>query len=329
MRILFLRRRGDFGYGPPLTMFRFQKAVEQRVEECKWAGKGWPLYGGEESVEKTVRRIYGNDPPNWVIDRERIDFLNENRAYKVGQYVSDLHGRAGVGARTPETLCNHLNKMKYDALFLKAKYIYGSKCSPDFFLKNLTPKNHFLPYAIDAQAFRPREKKKYDVLFIGSVGGPYHLRMKLHEGLSTYCKKRKLSLRMQKTVPNYWTALTAEKDPAYLVRSTYEEALGRTRFLPFGSSVYRYPVIKYFEGMASECVVLADEPSSAEELGFIDGVNYVKINSGNWMEKMDYYVKHVDEANEIAHNARNLVLERHTVEVRAKEFIRMLEEVNE
>lgn len=326
VRLLFLRKRGEFGYGPPLTMFRFQKAVEKRVEECRWAGDGWPLHKNGESLDETVKRVYGNDPPDWAIDRERADPLNPRRDYKAGAYVSDLHARMGLGIKNPHKLRKLLRKLGYDALFLKSKYIYGTDCPADFFLRKPTSKIYFLPYAVDAIKFRPRKKKRHDVLLIGSMSARYPIRVSLLKYLPEYCKRKGLRLRIQRRTPRYWQALEAEKKPDYLVRSSYEDALGRTRFLPFDSSIYRYPVIKYFEGMAAGCVVMADEPSSADELGFINGVNYVKINKGDWVLKMDYYLKHPEEADEIAKNARELILKRHTITVRSKEFVRMLEE---
>jgi len=69
---------------------------------------------------------------------------------------------------------------------------------------------------------------------------------------------------------------------------------------------------------------MVNEPSEAEELGFVDGVNYVKIGLGDWKEKLVYYAKHREEAEEIALNGRRLILERHTHEIRAREFMEML-----
>ena len=122
MKILFLRKRGEFAYGGPLMFHEFEKAVGE-IADCKWAGPGWPLHKPGETVDQAVRRIYGNNPPDWVIDRESDVPLNKDRNYRVGHHISDIHGRGGLGLRTTRALVNLINRMEYDAVFLKAPYI--------------------------------------------------------------------------------------------------------------------------------------------------------------------------------------------------------------
>jgi len=52
----------------------------------------------------------------------------------------------------------------------------------------------------------------------------------------------------------------------------------------------------------------------------------VKINEENWEEKLDYYLENPEKAKQIAENGREHIVKYHNHQVRAKTFIRILEE---
>lgn len=331
LRVLFLRKRGEFGMGSALTMHQFEIASGKLVDGI-WAGDGWPLFKGYgETIHDTVRRLYGNDAPDWVMDRQRREDLNYPRRYYVGSYLTDIHAMRGMGITMkdgPAGVINFVNSIGYDAVFMKATYYCNSEHHPELFLRNLKPVIYFLPYSVDEQMFKPL-KKSLIVAMIGSIG-KRPLRRMFSARLPEFCRQRKLTslIAPHKIAPLPggigFDAVRYEGKKGIYVRGSYAKLLGRTRFLVFCSGRRLYPIQKYFEGMASGCVCVADKPSSADELGFVDGVNYVEVTEKSWESKLDYYLQNPSEADKISVNGRKLILKKHTHEIRAREFVEML-----
>lgn len=317
--------------GSALTIHQFEMEVGKLVDGI-WAGDGWPLFKGYgESIHKIVRRLYDNDTPDWVMDRQRKEDLNYPRRYYVGSYLTDIHAMRGMGITMkdgPVGVINFVNEIGYDAVFMKATHYYNSEHHPELFLRSLKPVIYFLPYSVDEQMFKPN-KKNLDVAMIGSIG-KRPLRRIFANRLPEFCRKRKLTSLIAPhqiaPLPGRigFDAVRYDGEKGIYVRGSYARLLGRTRFLVFCSGRRLYPIQKYFEGMASGCVCVADRPSCAEILGFVDGENYVEVTAGNWESKLDYYLQNPSEATKIAVNGRKLMLERHTHNIRAREFVDML-----
>lgn len=275
-----------------------------------------------------MRRIYGNNPPDWVIDRESDVPLNKDRNYRVGHHISDIHARGGLGLRTTRALLNLINRMEYDAVFLKAPYIYGINKRPAWFVKHLVPKWYFLPYSVDIEKFKPRSQKKHDVMLVGSVAGRYPLRVVAWNALPRFCERRGFRLLMNKRGPRpTWEAAKWEQDPQYCIRDVYADAVSSSRFFIYCGGIYGYPVQKYFEVPAGGCLSLASELRGVgKDLGFINRKTYVVVDKGSWMKELLYYHENDDEAQRIISNGRRLIQSRHSHEIRARQFVDMLEE---
>jgi len=112
----------------------------------------------------------------------------------------------------------------------------------------------------------------------------------------------------------------------WLVGEDYAKTVAQSKIFIFGSSIFRYPLTKYMEGMMSGSLVMADEPWHAEECHFKDGWNYVKINENNWQEKLEYYLKNDRERETIAQRGYETAMKYHTTNIRAKQFIDILKQ---
>lgn len=327
MRILFLRTRGEFAFGSPFYFHNFEKTVG-KLADCVWAGPGWPLYKEGETVDQTVKRLYGGDSPDWVIDRERIEKLDPNRDYMVGHNLTDLHGRGGAGIRKdPVKLLKLINSIGYDAVFMRTLHIYNANIPPTYFIDHLEPAWYFVPYSIDSKSFYPRFPKTWDITLIGAIRGVYPFRQHVWKHLPRFCEQHGFKpLLIDKGPSPTWDAAKNENNPKYYIRGRYAEAVGRSRFFIFCGGIHGYPVQKYFEVPASGCLPVAQKLKGiGEDLGFIDGETYVEATIRNWEEKVLYYHKNNDEAQRIIENGRKLILKRHTHEIRAREFIETLE----
>ncbi len=111
----------------------------------------------------------------------------------------------------------------------------------------------------------------------------------------------------------------------HIVGDVYNETLSRSKVFIFGSSIYRYPLLKYLEGWGAGTLVMADKPLGAERMYLESDVNYVEINTKNWLNKLKYYIEEDDLREDIARRGHETAMKYHTAEIRAKELLSFLE----
>ena len=324
MRILFLTKRGEGCVGPPHAYHGFEMAVA-KTADCMWAGKGWPLHREGEEMNETVDRLYGGDPPDWVVDDKNDSFKTpKRRDYRVCVFISDLHGKWNWGIKTASGFIDLINRAGYDAVFMKYMYVHGVPEPENIYLRALEAKPMFLPWSIDPEDYRPLTKT-IDICFLGAIGHYYPMRQVIYNELPSICEEQGLRYVMRTPPPGKTYQRKVDKlIKDHYVGEKYAKVLGQSRILPFCSGIHVGPILKYFEGRACGCLVMANETSEDEALGFVDGVDYVKIGLGDWKKKLIYYAKHREEAEEIALNGRRTILKKHTHEIRARDFLEML-----
>jgi len=335
MRILFLTPRDTDKPGGRVKRHELENEIAKHIE-CIWAGKGWSRYEDEKTIGETVNRIYGAYPPDWVICTNDQQKLDPQRKYKVCKILSDLHGlykysiRHPLGYRDPLSYIDILNNAGYDLYLTRYKHLLNAGVPKDIFYKKLDGKVEWLPWSIDENYYRP-QKKTIDVTFIGTVSKVYPLRKQIWEKLPGLCEKQGFTyFRSRRPSRIKFIRSLKEKifNQEFIHGKKYAEILGRTRIFIFGPSIYKYPIQKYFEGMASKCLVMADEPAGGQELGFIDNETYVRINKLNWEERLvSYLTNNESETKRISEKGYKLVKDKHTHSTRAGELIKILEEL--
>lgn len=332
MRILFLTRRGDNHAGEPLTYHGFEQAVS-KIADCRFAGEGWPEHIPREDMDSTVRRLYGNDPPEWVIDKD--DNLHNRKPrgekYRVGLFVSDLHGKHHYGIHNPLDFRKLLDSAGYHAVFYRYARICGTSYPADMFW-DIGANCFFVPWSVDMKLFKPStpwNDRKYDVTFIGSVFDVYHIRKLIVERLPH------IDLPITRFIGvsppgEIWTWDIESLRKTHYVGQRYADLLDQSKILIFGSSIYRYPILKYFEGMASGCLVMANQPTCADQLGLVDKSSYVEITEDNWENKLLQYLFSDRAVGEgIAKTGCDMAQRLHCHERRAREFVEILGESND
>lgn len=173
-------------------------------------------------------------------------------------------------------------------------------------LDELGLKTNWLPLSVDGNRFRNLHIPKiYDYCLLGNLNPTvYPLRVKMLR----YLLDKKANV-----------ALT----PAY--GDEYVKTINQSKMFLTCSGVCKFPVMKYYEAMACGAMLFADDPLDAEELGLKDGENYASVaDIVDLAEESDWYTTHVEEAEEVARRGEELVRQRHTNEVRAKELYEML-----
>ena len=116
-------------------------------------------------------------------------------------------------------------------------------------------------------------------------------------------------------------------DEQVFVGERYAREINRAKMLLTCQSIYRFPVLKYFEGAACNTLVMADGSKELEDLGFIDGDTFVEIDEENLLEKATYYLHHETERMEIAARGYDMVRKHHSTEKRADQFINYIRNI--
>jgi glycosyltransferase involved in cell wall biosynthesis len=336
MRILFTTLKTD-NLVNLNVLYHLEKEVGDLVD-CKWSGEGW-------SEHKPGEPLYGNDPPDWVVSNRpnleeygRLSSLNRDKSYKVATTIADLHVHPrkwikAINSGSDATFMRYLYSPMVRRLpWLKPIRYYG-KLDPDHYQKELTTKVFHLPWFVDPSLYdSTEEEKEYDVVFLGSYDrSVYPLRYDLVQKLPKICEEKGWKLLLGARPPGRTTERRIDElaGQGYPVGRRYAEILSRCKIFIFGSSIFKYPVSKYFESMACGALVMADEPQSADALHFAPGWNFVEINRDDWVRKLDYYLSDDEEREKIAGRGHETVMRYHTARVRAQQLVSNLKSVQE
>ncbi|MDM5337851.1 glycosyltransferase [Fictibacillus enclensis] len=113
----------------------------------------------------------------------------------------------------------------------------------------------------------------------------------------------------------------------WLLGERYAKEINRSKMLLTCDSVYRFPVLKYFEAAACKTLVLGPSSKELEALGFIDRQTFISVSEHDFKEKAMYYLNDKEARESIAEKAYNMVRERHSTEVRVHQLLTHIEEI--
>ena len=308
--------------GAPQTQYEFEQTVAEKTESV-FAGEGWPLYREGESLDDTVRRVMPD--ADWVIDKDNNlhERKKHDRSYKVGLFVSDLHAKFFYDINNPIQHIEMINNAGYDAVFLRYPLLYGTGYDPKIYLRMLKPDTYWLPWSVDTQRFHRRETR-YDVSFLGSTWNCYPLRQEIWDGIWHVARGYRILRERAPRGETYERDVDSLSDD-YFVGKRYADAVGSSRIFIFGCSIYRYPLQKFFEATASGSLVMSNVPSKASTLGFVDNETYVAVDEHTWEEDLQYFLENEEECRKIAKRGEEMTRRNHTHEVRASQFLELLE----
>jgi len=105
----------------------------------------------------------------------------------------------------------------------------------------------------------------------------------------------------------------------------YIHLLNRTKLLIFDGSFWNLPILKYVEGMATECCILAPSPEREDILHLKPYENYVPVTIDNYFEQIVKYLDNNEERECVAKNARETFLKYNTTKIRMDELLQKLE----
>lgn len=324
-----------------------------RIADVKFYGPGYPDYReswmptyNEIDVLDVIKRLYPGDYPDAVISLSPCNpeglFLSFYNLEKVSclraLWAADFHNdvcHPGVAAKLAAGTWDLVLK-SWDA---KGETAYSG------LVEEAGVPMEWLPFSIDPEVFRDYAlPKTYDVINMGTFApSHYPLRQAIHSifverqlGLSYLCG---------------YDFVTKENPLAGVMTDEYAKIINRGWMYTTCTSSFRYPGIKLMEIMGCNTLLVCDRPIDADELGMVNGQNYVEIGDdiwhydsehvglhlsdpgpgmGSWLDEakflelISHYLNDKEELRRIAYNGHLLVHSRHTNEIRAKEFLGIL-----
>lgn len=177
---------------------------------------------------------------------------------------------------------------------------------------------YWLPHFVNTEIFTDYGLcKRNDILLMGAISHHYPLRQKMR----FYFRRRKGFV--YRPHPGY-----SNIGARSYFGEKYAREINRSKIFITDDSILHYPLIKYYEVLACNTLLLAPTNKEIEDLGFIPGVHFVDIDENNFAEKVDYYLEHEKERLKIAEAGYKMVHSRHSTFHRVRQFLNILDTFN-
>jgi len=177
----------------------------------------------------------------------------------------------------------------------------------------------WLPHGFDPDVFKDyKSNKKWDCLMVGRIQPKiYPIRWKAHNQMSNSNVVYNKVERPEENAPNRWP-----------MHKEYAEIINCSKITFTCSSVFKYPVMKYFEIPACNSALFADYNKEIGDLGFEPNRTMVDLNGvGDITILVKSWLKSSEMLKELSQNGCDLVNEQHTAKKRAEQFINYVEEI--
>ena len=109
--------------------------------------------------------------------------------------------------------------------------------------------------------------------------------------------------------------------------SDYRKFLNRSKILIADNSAWNYVLLKWLEGFSAKSLVLSQIPPDGEKMNLKPYYNFVPISKDNYFDKISEYLNNEEERRRIAERGRETFLEYHTADIRAKQLLKIIEDV--
>ncbi|MDF2035791.1 glycosyltransferase [Cytobacillus oceanisediminis] len=172
----------------------------------------------------------------------------------------------------------------------------------------------FFPFAAPNNVFNcslPLHKRYYDLSFVGSQKPIYDSRTNTLKFIESHLQKDKTISLFSNVYLENMAALY--NDSKMVFNQSTEELM--------------HINMRLFEGMGCGALVLTDVVPDQDRI-FIDSKHYVTYrNKDELLEKIEYYLTHLDEAQAIATRGYKHILKKHTYEKRARDLLLLIKKI--
>ena len=105
------------------------------------------------------------------------------------------------------------------------------------------------------------------------------------------------------------------------IDSDYDSILQKSKIVITGGSVFNAPIQKYVEIPAANSLLMSNWFPDLGLLGFIPGTNMISYHKETVVDIVEELLYNDEEIKRVSMNGYNLILSKHTSEIRAKQFI--------
>ena len=179
----------------------------------------------------------------------------------------------------------------------------------------------WFPFHVPIHVFKDYKNEKiYNLLMMGAMDQRYYpLRKKIFDKL----KDEKGFQYYQH--PGY--GAVDKGDGVILTGAAYAKEINRSKIFLTCDSILHFPLLKYFEVLACNTLLLAPSSQELEDLGFVDGETFVAINETNFKEKAYYYLENEQERNKISTQGYKMINNKHSTKIRVMQMIQYIIQV--
>jgi len=210
---------------------------------------------------------------------------------------------------------NNLNQIK---LAKKDNWIVLHRYQFNKFHTDLNKKLNciWFPHSVNIKKFKNyKQQKKYDILQTGALYNVYETRNFINN--------------IFKYDPNFHHIQRPKEneDKQWPTGIDYSKELNKSLLSICCGSIYQYPVMKYFEIPASHSIIFGDWFPELGDLGFEPYKNMIVVDKENIKLQIKLLKENINKLTKIANNGYNLIHERHTNQIRAKELINIIKNI--
>jgi len=169
----------------------------------------------------------------------------------------------------------------------------------------------WLPFSVNTEMFKLMGFERTGVLHVGTVNQKhYPIRVELNKRF----KDKSWFTRVPRPVE------TIEKSLKWPIRDEYAQLISQAEICVTCGSKHDAAVQKYLEIPACGTVLMSNHFKDLDSFGFKNGKNIV-IYEEPIEEQLELMLQNKDRLKKIGMAGHSLVHERHTIEIRAKEFV--------
>jgi len=307
--------------------------------DTKIYGPGWPEYKYND-IREIIKQLYGSDKPDIIYSyftpNERVGDVYMTH-YKIDESlrffpinldkisgIRKIFGLSDFWARRPEQFSKDLRGSTFEYCFCCYTPPYSNpKDFYAFFDDQIRKEIKFIahPRCVEKNCFRNYGlPKEHDVITVGSMCNFYPLRNLMHGYLLHNCDRMNIKYH---NYPHCGTNFTHSD----FVRDKYAMAINSSKILVSCGGRYHLAFNKIFEAMGCKTLYVGEKPYGEKELHLEDGINYVAVDSRNFVEKIMYYLNNSKETNCIINKADETFRTYHCIEVRAAEFVKKVKDI--
>jgi len=199
---------------------------------------------------------------------------------------------------------------------------YEMATEPDYYQKNMKVPYVFFPPWVETDFYHPSDKPPlYDVVLLGHYDSQriYPFRYRVARDLRRVANRNGWNVLL-KSSPKGRSAtrkINVLYERGEIVGKRYVETLGRSKIMIAGSSVYKYPLLRYFEGMACKTCVVGDGSPMFIKCDVWNIVDFWHTSQRDWVQDVKMLLKDDKFREFLIENAYKNILKNHTAKARA------------